>query len=519
MIEDHVPVVEPHNRKWWLLIAVLAVGTMMLWWWVFGQVLVEAPPPDPARSDPAIDTVWVLVSAFLIFFMQAGFAFLETGMVRKKNTANILTKNYLDFGVSTIAFFVLGFGLMYGDSLLAGQFSGQVFSWLGIGGIDLQGMLLNSRGEPMIPMAAFWLFQLVFAGTAATIVSGAMAERTQIVGYVIYSFAIAGVIYPLFGHWAWNSQGWLHVLGFHDFAGSTVVHSLGGWMALVGTWMIGDRWTTEAPRETTIGDHAIRLQPVPERRFGKDRRPIPIEGQSLPFVVLGVFILWLGWFGFNAGSTLGASGEHVQMIALIAVNTTIAASMGGIAALLTTVLRSYRSRVYGLFGPFQGRVLRLDKGAMQQRELDIVAMLNGTVGGLVAITASCAYVHPYAAFVIGGMGGVLVVVFTRLLEMLRIDDAVGAIPAHLVCGVWGTLALGLFASENGVTGLIMGNPNQLLAQLIGVLICAGWTVSTSFVLFYALNRLRLLRVSKHAELHGLGFDIQHIHVEKQSIVY
>lgn len=394
-----------------------------------------------------LNTVWVLITAFLVFWMQAGFALVEAGLTRAKNTTNILFKNLIDFVFATLAFWAIGYAFMFGSS--AG-------GWIGTSGFLLAG------GEDVagLPLLAFWFFQLVFAGTAATIVSGSMAERTQFKSYLVYSFFISAIIYPISGHWIWGG-GWLSTLpfgaGFKDFAGSTVVHSVGGWLGLIGALALGPR----------IG------------KFTKDGKPRLIPGHSITLAVLGVFILWLGWFGFNPGSQLAADGFNADIISLVAVNTNIAAATGGLVAMIIGWL-------------------------FVTKKPDLSMTLNGVLAGLVAITAPCAFVTPVYSIVIGAVAGVIVVYGAILLEKLKIDDPVSAVPVHLMNGIWGTLAVGLFATENGVTGLIAGNSAQLLSQTIGVLAVAAWCIITGIVLFFGiLKGIVGLRVSKAEEMEGL----------------
>lgn len=394
-----------------------------------------------------LNTVWVLITAFLVFWMQAGFALVEAGLTRAKNTTNILFKNLIDFVFATLAFWAIGYAFMFGSS--AG-------GWIGTSGFLLAG------GEDIagLPLLAFWFFQLVFAGTAATIVSGSMAERTQFKSYLIYSFFITAIIYPISGHWIWGG-GWLATLpfgaGFKDFAGSTVVHSVGGWLGLMGALALGPR----------IG------------KFTKEGKPRLIPGHSITLAVLGVFILWLGWFGFNPGSQLAVDGINADIISLVAVNTNIAAAAGGLIAMIVSWL-------------------------FITKKPDLSVTLNGVLAGLVAITAPCAFVTPVYSIVIGAVAGVVVVYGAILLEKLKIDDPVSAVPVHLMNGIWGTLAVGIFATENGVTGLIAGNSAQLLSQTIGVLAVAGWCILTGVILFFGiLKGIVGLRVSKAEEMQGL----------------
>jgi len=418
-----------------------------------GSRFALAQEADPAADAVrGLDTAWVLVAAFLVFFMQAGFALLEAGLTRAKNASNIMMKNVMDFVVGSLGYWAIGYGLMFGN--VTNGFFGTSNFFLGV----------TSDSVGNVPLLAFWLFQLVFAGTAATIVSGAMAERTKFIGYLIYSIVISAFIYPIFGHWVWGT-GWLWTLGdttglvpeggFRDFAGSTVVHSVGGWAALMGTLALGPR----------IG------------RFNSDGTPNAIPGHSVTLFGLGVFILWLGWFGFNPGSQLAIVGSNADAVALVAANTNLAAAAGAAAAVI--------------YGYITGK------------KANVGAAFNGVLGGLVAITAPCAFVTPLDSVIIGAVGGVLVMVFGKVLEALKIDDPVGAIPVHLVAGAWGTLAVGIFSSLNGVTGLLHGNPGQLIIQLIGVVACGIWTAATAGLLFFILKKTIGLRVSPEEEIQGL----------------
>ena len=399
---------------------------------------MEAAMTDMARS---IDTVWVLLAAALVFFMQAGFALVEAGFTRQKNTVNIMTKNLIDFAVGSLLFFAIGFGLMFGTD---------------IGGMIGKPDLFFSKGwEGNIPGLAFLIFQTVFAATAATIVSGTMAERTEFKSYFFYSIAITAVIYPVSGHWIWGG-GWLSQLStpFHDFAGSTVVHSVGGWVALMGAIVLGPR----------IGKYN-----------GKKVNAIP--GQNMIYGALGVFILWLGWFGFNPGSQLAASGqENASAIAHIFVTTNLAAAAGTVSALVTSWLR---------FG----------KPALS-------LALNGALAGLVAITAGCNIVSPAGAIVIGLLAGVLLVFSVTIFDhVLRIDDPVGAVSVHGINGAFGTLMVGVFATEGGL--LYGGGFSLLWSQIIGVVAVAAWSMGTGFLLFRILKATIGLRVSRRVEEEGL----------------
>ncbi|MFZ1982822.1 MAG: ammonium transporter [Desulfatitalea sp.] len=401
-----------------------------------------ADDPTPMSNKEAIDLVqthanfmWTLIAAALVFFMQAGFALVETGFTRAKNAINIMMKNLMDFCVGSIAFWAVGFGLMFGVTTTG---------WFGTDGFFLSDW--TPDGDPWV--LAFWMFQVVFAATAATIVSGAMAERTKFVSYLIYSAVISAVIYPIFGSWAWGNlfhgAGWLGKLGFIDFAGSTVVHSVGGWASLAGAIALGPR----------LG------------KYGKDGSIKPILGHSMTLAALGVFILWIGWFGFNPGSTTAAN----KSIAIIFVTTNLAACAGACTALFTSWLK---------FG-----------------KPDIGMTLNGTLAGLVAITAGCANVTPGSAIIIGGIGGVLVVFAVIFIDRLKIDDPVGAISVHAVNGVWGTLAAGLF----NMTGTSL---HMVGVQLLGIGACFLWTFPLAYGLFKLLDKTVGLRVSAEEELEGL----------------
>ncbi|QXD15041.1 ammonium transporter [Rhodocaloribacter litoris] len=382
-----------------------------------------------------LNFAWTVLAAVLVFFMQAGFALLETGFTRSKNAVNIIMKNVMDVSAGAVVFFVLGFGLMFGTSL---------GGWIGTDGFFLAGL----GGDPWT--YAFFLFQAVFAATAATIVSGAVAERTKFTGYLLFSVVITGLIYPVFGSWAWgglfNGGGWLEGLGFIDFAGSTVVHSVGGWAALAGALVVGPR----------VG------------KYDENGNPRHIPGHSLPLAALGVFILWFGWFGFNAGSTTEGSTD----IALIAMNTFLAAGAGATAAMLVSWIRGGKP--------------------------DAPMTLNGVLGGLVGITAGCANLTPGFALLTGAIAGVVVVYATLFLDRY-VDDPVGAVAVHGVCGAWGTLAAGMFDSA----GLF--NPSVIGVQLVGIAAAFLWTFPVSYLLFTLIKKTIGLRVNGHLE--HLGLDL------------
>ncbi len=403
--------------------------------------LVWAADGSTAEANAiAIDTMWTLIAGFLVFFMQAGFAMVETGFARAKNASNIIMKNLMDFSVGTIAYWLVGFGLMFGASKV-GLFGTSLFG--ATGNTDHLGL--------SIPLMAFLIFQTVFAATASTIVSGAMAERTKFSSYIIYSAVISLIIYPIVGHWIWNADGWLFKKGMIDFAGSTVVHSVGGWAAMVGAAILGPR----------IG------------KYGKDGKVNVIPGHSITLAALGVFILWFGWFGFNPGSTIAATNPK---IADIAVTTNIAAAAGAVLAMIFTWFK------YG--------------------KADVSMTLNGALAGLVAITAGCNAVNNVGAAVIGAMAGILVILSVEFFDKVaKIDDPVGAISVHGVCGAFGTAMVGLFAVEGG---LFYGGGTQLLVtQLTGVAAVFAWTVVTAGILFTVIKYTVGLRVTEAEEIEGL----------------
>ncbi len=409
-----------------------------------------ADEPSAASNAVAINTVWTLVAAFLVFFMQPGFAMVEVGFTRAKNASNILMKNLMDFSVGSIAFWLVGFGIMFGADKL-GLF--------GTSGFFLSAA--NPATGEGLWQFAYWMFQIVFAATAATIVSGAMAERTKFPAYLIYSVFICALIYPVVGHWIWGG-GWLSSKGIIDFAGSTVVHSVGGWAALAGAILLGPR----------LG------------KYNKDKTSNAIPGHNIPLAALGVFILWFGWFGFNAGST--TAGTNLS-IATIAVTTNLAAAAAAITAMFTA---------WKKFG-----------------KPDTSMAFNGALAGLVAITAPCASVSPLSAIIIGAIAGILVVLSVEFIDkVLHIDDPVGAISVHGVCGAWGTLSVGLFAQSaygqssgiGAVNGFFFGGGlSQFFTQLLGVGSVFIWVFGTASILFFIIKKTIGLRVSKEDELKGL----------------
>lgn len=411
-----------------------------------------------------LDTLWVLYTGVLVFFMNAGFCMLETGFCRQKNAVNILSKNLIVFALSTVSFWAIGFGIMFGDG---SPFFG-AHGWFLQGadnspatGDAYQG-IFSSLSWAGVPLVAKFFFQLVFAGTAATIVSGAVAERIKFAAFFLFSLLLVGLSYPVTGHWIWGG-GWLGELGFFDFAGSTVVHSVGGWAALVGAIMLGPR----------IGRY-------------QQGKSVAMPGHNLAISTLGGLILWLGWFGFNPGSTLAADAVQISHVTL---TTNLAGAVGGIAATLT-------SWIY--FG-----------------KPDLSMVINGILAGLVAITAPCDFVNFTSAVVIGLVAGVLVVFSVSFIDNLKIDDPVGAVSVHLVCGIWGTLAVGLFSVGKGGyawleevdigTGfLLTGDTTQLLHQLTGVVAVGVYTVIFSLIAWGIIRATAVgLRVPPEEELRGL----------------
>ena len=438
--------------------AALGAGTSL----VLGIGVASAQTPEELQAGVddligAIDTAWLLLSGVLVLFMQAGFAMVEAGFVRTKNVTNILMKNVLDASMGAMVYWAVGWGFAYGvDS------AGEAGGFIGMGNFFLSDF----------DDYASWFFQFAFAATAATIVSGAMAERTKFAAYLVYSVLITGLVYPVVTHWIWDGNGWLTAftddpmngVGMVDFAGSTVVHSVGGWAALCGAIIVGAR----------------------KGRFtGEKISAFP--GHSLPLGVLGVFILWVGWYGFNAGSTLGLSGGFYIDAARVAVTTTLAAGAGGFTAMLVSWLQHGKS--------------------------DLSLTLNGVLGGLVGITAGCVVLEPVWAIVAGAVAGLIIVYGVMLLDMLKIDDPVGAVPVHMMNGVWGTLAVGLFASEDlmgtayGVDstwGILFGGGSDLfVTQVIGIVAVAAWTIVMSSLVFLAIKFTIGIRVSEAEEDAGL----------------
>jgi len=385
-------------------------------------------------TNTAIDIFWILMAGILVFFMQAGFTLVETGFTRSKNTLNIIMKNLMDFCIGSIGFWIIGYTLMYGKDI-----SGLIGS---------PKLFFNNPNE-----MHNLFFQTVFCATAATIVSGAIAERTKFSTYLIFSAIMTIIIYPISGSWVWNGGGWLAKLGFIDFAGSTVVHSVGGWASLVAAFLVGPR----------IGKYTK----------GKSNA---IPGHNMTFAALGVFILWFGWFGFNPGSTLAISGDNANKVASIVITTNLAGAAGAFAALFLTWIK------YG--------------------KPDFSMTLNGVLAGLVGITAGCTAVSPGGAVLIGLITGVTVVFSIEFIDKkLHIDDPVGAISVHGICGAIGTLLVGVFATDGGL--FYGGGFKQLGIQAIGVLSVAAWAIIVSFILLFILKKTLGLRVSEKEEIEGL----------------
>ncbi|MBM6831826.1 ammonium transporter [Faecalicoccus acidiformans] len=399
-----------------------------------------------------IDTFWVLVAAVLVFFMNLGFASLEAGMARSKNTVNILSKNFIVFAVSSLGFMLLGWGLMFGGD---NGFIGTDHLFI-LGSSDVS--FYNDTLTSNVPFWGKFFFQLVFCGTAATIVSGAVAERIKYVSFILFSFVLTLIIYPIVGHWVWGG-GWLSDLGFLDFAGDTVVHSLGGWAALAGALILGPR----------IG------------KYGKDGKPKAIPGHNMSLAVIGLFVLWLGWFGFNPGSTMSFQNPSDVMHILMTTNTS------AIMAVLTSTITSWI---------FIGKP-------------DLGMTINGCLAGLVAITGGCAYISVVDSLIIGAMAGVLVVVLVLFFDRIHVDDPVGATSVHLGCGVFGTICVGLFAQEGATTlsavnGLFYGGGWGLLGiQLVGILSVGAFVFVSTYIFWWILKKTVGIRVSREEEIAGL----------------
>lgn len=425
----------------WMKIPALIAAAMVLG--MAMPAMAQDATAEVAASDPvsyAIDNMFLLFCAVLVLFMQAGFALVESGFNSAKNTVNILFKNLMDLGIGMMLYFVIGYGLMYpgdgGNGILA-------FGQFGIGGIGAE----TAEAGALAPQVD-WLFQVAFAATAATIVSGAVAGRLKFHAYLIYSAIITAFIYPISGYWKWGG-GWLDQMGFYDFAGSLVVHACGGFAALAAAIVLGPR----------IG------------RFSKDGKSRAMPGHNLPIATLGVFILLIGWFGFNPGSQLAIVGkDNTDAVMLIAVNTLLAAGAGAVLAMIVTWVL--------------------------HKKPDLTMAANGVLAGLVGITANCDGVTNVEAIIIGAVAGALVVGGVKLLDALKIDDPVGAFPVHGLCGVWGGIATALFGSYSDGYG-------NWTAQIVGSIAIPLWAFITMGALFLVLKAVGILRVSKDEELRGL----------------
>ncbi len=460
LLSEKIRSLDFHNRasRKQRAFTILAMVALLITAFVAVPLVARAADPTggetlKANPNAAVNMAWTLITGFLVWFMQLGFAFLGGGLIRSKNQTNYWTKSFMDFCISSLGFWAFGFALMYGGSkLFPGLDAGNPY--IGYSGFFLSGASYD------VSTIMMWFFQMVFAATACTIVAGAVAERMKITAYLAYAFIIGAIIYPIYGKWIWGG-GWLSTLnilgatGARDFAGSGVVHMVGGLAALIGAAMVGPR----------IG------------KFNKDGTPNAIRGHNLPFVVIGTFILFFGWFGFNPGSTLAATDLRISVIA---VNTFLAGVTGAVVALYWTFARTGK--------------------------MDIIMGCNGCLVGLVAVTAPCAYIAPWAAVVIGATAVPVMMFVSYFVEkVLRVDDAVGAVPVHLGGGLWGLLTVGIFSdgTYQGVKGLITGEIGQLLLQLVDIGALIVWVGLTMTVTFWMIKRSIGLRASREEELKGL----------------
>jgi Amt family ammonium transporter len=406
------------------ILLLLGIGIM-----ITSGAIAHAQEVDPITAlSEKLDNFVLIVAAALVFFMQAGFAFLGAGLIRSKNTVNYMTKSFLDFCIASLGFWAFGYALMMGGGGAAGIIGSEGF------------FLADFKDADLVS----WLFQMVFAGTAATIIAGAMAERTNINAYFAYSFIVGAVVYPIYGHWVWNSEGWLAELGMFDYAGSGVVHMIGGFLALAGAIVVG-----------------------PRKGF---KEGVIFKGHNMPYVVIGTFILFFGWFGFNINS---------DSLGLNAVNTLLAGAAGATSAIYIVMIRTGKA--------------------------DLEMAANGSLAGLVGITAGCAYVDPWAAVVIGLIaGGLMVGGISFVKNILKVDDPVGAVTVHGLNGAWGLLAVGIFAAgNNDVSGLIDGNAELIGPQLVGIAVAIAWALGVGLVLFKVLDLTMGLRASEEEEDQGL----------------
>ena len=443
------------------------LGLVILYSFGFGTIAQDDPPAEDAAAEEMmtdeisaadvqfnLDQTWILLAGFLVFFMQAGFAMLEGGMIRETGVVNSLAENFMDACVTGIVFFIVGYGIAYGtyDAGMEGGSLTPLNMPLLLGGVDGTG-----AGDGALLVAFF--FQFAFAGAAATIATGGMAERTNFVGKLIYSAILGAIIYPVVVFWTWGG-GWVAAQGFIDFAGSTIVHMTGGIVALTGAYVLGPR---------------------AGRVFGR-----PPAASNLALASLGTFILWFGWYGFNVGSTLGAG--DVNQMGLVAVNTTLAAAAGALGAMFHTYFVT--------------------------KNWNVSFVLNGSLAGLVGITAGCAVVTPINAVIIGLLSGVVLVISIGVVESLKIDDAVGAFSVHGACGAFGTLMIGIVGSSAlGAPSLLDGGTLDTLgAQVVGVVVVAIWVTVTSFIMFTVLNRMEVLHVDPEADRIGIDAYEHHASV-------
>lgn len=430
------------NKSPFLIIMVLIFLGMIV-----GPVGAADPSGETTLAEnpsAPLDFIWVLMCGFLVMFMQPGFAMLESGFTRAKNAANIMMKNLMDFSIGALSYWAIGFAIMYGTM--------EGLNWL----MGWSGFFLMGDAYDVVTIQS-WFFQMVFAATAATIVSGCVAERCKFSTYILISIVVTAFIYPLYGHWIWGG-GWLSQMGALDFAGSGVVHALGGWIGLAGALVLGPRFG----------------------KYKKDGTPNAIPGHSITMATLGVFILWFGWFGFNCGSTLVGTDLRISVIAA---NTTLAAAAGLVVAMLIT-------------WKWHGKP-------------DVGMAGNGAIAGLVGITAGCAWVTPLSSVIIGAVAGVLVVLGVWFLDwVLHIDDPVGAVSVHGICGAWGLLALGIFAdgTYGGVSGLLYGDSGFFLVQALSVVVNFAWAFGLGVLVFWILRKTIGIRVSPEEELEGLDIS-------------
>jgi Amt family ammonium transporter len=447
------------RKRLWGRLLILGIASLILAIFGTSTILAQDTATTPTMDDinsikVGVDTIWVLLTGFLVFFMQLGFAILETGMIRQRAAVNALLENFLEAGIGAIVWWAVGFGLAFGADNGSGLFGTSLF----MPGLEAADTIYYGN----IGVLTMFFFQFAFAATASTITTGAMAERTDFIGNLIYTVIVIVFIYPVVVHWVWGG-GWLFQQGFFDFAGSNVVHTVGGVIAIVGAWMLG-------PRKGKVWGKAI-------------------PAHNLGLALIGTMILWFGWYGFNPGSTLGAVGV-AGTIGIVTLNTTLGG--GTVSAMFFQYFRTGK--------------------------WDLPATLNGSLAGLVAITGGCAFVSPLAAIIIGFVGGIFLLLWGDLLEKIKIDDAVGASSVHLACGVWGILAIGLFAEptltpfaanvKSGFGGLLIpgGGIDILITQAIGSAATIVWCGVTSVVMFGALKAINHLRVNAKAETDGNFID-------------